>query len=316
MKKNFNKIPKDVLNKVKNIESRYFKVGIKMKIKEENIEQYKKLGIEIIDGNLVSSKRILPSKKNGRYSKYNCEGRQIKRKDLPKIDKIIWGECYPYGNTNASKVSYSYSRKVYQIEEWIPQYLKINIEIESKDDGFLVFFEVNTILDKQREGFEEELLFAINLMQENVGKYEVYPDNIGPSDIEKWERVDWEFLPPGEIDEEFVKKNFGKKTHQEQKEILERYNFMQSLAPICMISGTNYFSKYFGAKFENEVVVLENTESGNAIYVFHQDWEELSKLSRSDLRKMDSSKVTRIVHVSNWKKKLEHEVHKNLYDFI
>ena len=85
---------------------------------------------------------------------------------------------------------------------------------------------------------------------------------------------------------------------------------MQSLSPICMISGTNYFSKYFGAKFENEVVVLENTESGNAIYVFHQDWEELSKLSRSDLRKISSAKVTRIVHLGDWKKKLEYEIHK------
>ena len=310
MKKNFNKIPNNVLNKINSMECRYFKVGIKLKIKKADIEKYRHLGIKVVDGNLICGSSILPSKMNGRYSKYNCEGRQIRRKDLPKIDKIFFGECYPYGNTNSSKVPYSYTKKVWQVEEWIPQYLKINISVNTEFDGFSAFFEVNTILDKQRQDFEEEVLFAINLMQENIGKYEIYPADAEPSEIAKWEYVNWEFLPPGKIDEELVKKYFGKKSNQEQKEILERYNFMQSLSPICMISGTNYFSKYFGAKFENEVVVLENTESGNAIYVFHQDWEELSKLSRSDLRKISSAKVTRIVHLGDWKKKLEYEIHK------
>ena len=77
-----------------------------------------------------------------------------------------------------------------------------------------------------------------------------------------------------------------------------------------MIKGTNYFSKYFGAKFSETVVALENIESGNALFVFHQDWEELSKLCRSDLRKVNSSKVTRIIHNGNWKKKLEYEIGK------
>lgn len=111
MKKHFNKIPKNVLNKINSMECRCFKVGIKLKIKKADIEKYRHLGIEVVDGNLICGNSILPSKMNGRYSKYNCEGRQIRRKDLPKIDKIFCGECYPYGNTNSSKVPYSYTKK-------------------------------------------------------------------------------------------------------------------------------------------------------------------------------------------------------------
>ena len=148
-------------------------------------------------------------------------------------------------------------------------------------------------------------------MQENIGAYKVYPADVGPSDVAKWEHVDWEFLPPGKMDETFIKNHFGKRSKKDQEVIMERYNYIQSLEPICMIKGTNYFSKYFGAKFSETVVVLENIESGNALLVFHQDWEELSKLCRSDLRKVNSSKVTRIIHNGNWKKRLEYEIGKD-----
>lgn len=42
-------------------------------------------------------------------------------------------------------------------------------------------------------------------MQENIGKYEINPVDAEPSEIAIWEHVNLEFLPPGKIDEEFVK---------------------------------------------------------------------------------------------------------------
>lgn len=311
MKKNLNKIPRKVLENVKNSKDQYFKVGAKIEIADKNIGHFKNLGLRWENGELVCKDKVLPLSNNGRYSRYNREGRSVKRKDLPKIDKTFWGECYPYGNKNRSKVSYCYTRSVYQVEEWIPQFIEIIVDIEKTKDTFSAMFEVNIIIDKHRDDFEKDLLFAINLMQENVGRFEVYPEQAGPSEMEKWEHVDWEFLPPGKADYDFVKTFFGKKTKQQQKEIQDRYNYIESLPHICMVSGTNYFSKYFGAKFENGIVVLENVESGNAIYVFHRNWEEFSKLSRSDLRRIKSSEVTRIVHSGNWKEKLEHEIHKS-----
>ncbi len=311
MKKNYNKIPKEIMKKITESSNQYFKVGVKEKITDKNIGHFENVGVKWKNNELVAEDSVLPSSNNGRYSRYNREGRSVIRKDLPKVDKTFWGEGYPYGNKKCSKVSFFYTRGVWQVEEWIPQYLEIDIDVEYDKDDVFVIFEVNTIIDKYREDFEKDLLFAMNLMQENVGRFEVYPKEVGPSELKKWEYVDWEFLPPGKADHTFVKRFFGKKSEHKQEEILNRYNFIQSLSPERMVRGTNYFSKYFAAKFDNGIVVLENTESGNAIYVFQRNWEEFSKLSRSDLRRMKSSEVIRIVHRGNWKKKLEYEVHRS-----
>ena len=56
---------------------------------------------------------------------------------------------------------------------------------------------------------------------------------------------------------------------------------------------------------DNDVVVLENIRSGNAIYVFYQDWKTLSKLSRTELMKRKSEDMIRIPHMGNWKQLLE-----------
>lgn len=305
-KKNYNKLSQSVLASVEQINSNYIRVGKKVLINEENIQMYGNLGLRIVDGELKYKEKILPPVCNGRYSKYNCVGRQIKRKDLPKIDKIFWGECYPYGNTNASKVSFNYTRKVYQVEEWLPEFIKISVNLQRKNgEDFYVLFEIDDILDKTAVYFQEELLFLINLLQENIGDFEIYEDGALPSNIEKIQYIDWELLPPGEIDEKIIKMHYNRKVEKELREIIERVDYIKSLKPIYMIKGTNYFSKYFGAKFNNGYVVLENVERGNAIYVFKENWEELTKLSRGELRKRKSDKVIRIVHSGNWQQILK-----------
>lgn len=47
------------------------------------------MGIKVVDRNLICSNSTLSAKMNGRYSKYNCEGRQVRRKGLPKIGKAF-----------------------------------------------------------------------------------------------------------------------------------------------------------------------------------------------------------------------------------
>ncbi len=251
------------------IESQFVKVGKRVAVSLKNISRFKNLEMEINENGLKCYDGILPKKEAGRYSRYNCEGRQIKRYDLPKIDKTFWGECYPYGNTNAAMVSYSYTKPVYQVEEWLPTFYEIKMVVEEViENEYIVLFEVDTTLNKTDKSFWNELLFVINLLQENIGDFEIYAENSAPKSHKQWEEVDWELLPPGKLDEKLIKKYFGNKSRNERKELLERYNYIQSLKPKNMIKGTNIFSKYFGAKFYGDIVVLENVENGNAIYVF------------------------------------------------
>ena len=52
---------------------------------------------------------------------------------------------------------------------------------------------------------------------------------------------------------------------------------------------------------QNDIVILENVRYGNAIYIFYEDWQVLSKLTKIELRNEDSRKFDRISHSPNWK---------------
>jgi len=66
------------------------------------------------------------------------------------------------------------------------------------------------------------------------------------------------------------------------------------------IVGTGRFARYFGAKFGHRIVALENLEYGNAMYVFEQNWDQLTQLSRSELIRRRDPSVHRVPHLPGW----------------
>jgi hypothetical protein len=97
-----------------------------------------------------------------------------------------------------------------------------------------------------------------------------------------------------------------RRTSDEARErISERYDVLASLKPIAYIAGSSGFQRYFGAKFAENLVVFENLEYGNAIYVMFEDWEHVSQQSRLDLLNGDEKKFERIIHRKGWKKALK-----------
>lgn len=308
-RRNYRKVPSSTLKEIENIESRYIKVGIALELSNADIAKgsYKHLSIEMNSGKITYDSTIVPSAAIGRYSKYNTCGREIIRKDLPKKPKWFSHDVYPYGNTNRDPVTATYSRKVWQREEWLPEFLTLNISQQDSNNSEKSRFVITSdeILDKEDKNFEFRLLFNINLISENCGSYQIFSDNTSNEEIMKTLYVDWELLPPGHSDITIIDKKFKSRTSKEQKEILERYEYINSFHPKSFIKGTNTFNQYFGAIMDNDVVVLENIRSGNAIYVFYQDWKTLSKLSRTELMKRKSEDMIRIPHMGNWKQLLE-----------
>jgi hypothetical protein len=80
----------------------------------------------------------------------------------------------------------------------------------------------------------------------------------------------------------------------------ERLKTLDRLGHDGFIVGTGRFSNYFGVKFGERLVALENLEYGNALYVFEENWEELSQLSRSELIRRRDPQVHRIPHLPGW----------------
>lgn len=301
-KKNFNSLPERIKAKLSTYKENLIEVCCVEIVNDENIDNYKHLGISITDKNIsIKNNSLLPDASNGRYSKYNVKGRVIVRKDLPKITKSMPYELQDWrGNWHSG----TYPKKVYQREFWEPKFLHLELSlIKQVNDNFLVKISVG-ILDRTEEQFKSELLFRCNLIQECVNNCDIYQAKCTQDDYVKTAFVDWEIFPPGELSNEQIYNSIPDNANKPtQEEFNERMDVIKEANPIEFIQGKGQFKSYFGAKFSNGKVVFENIYWGNALYVVHDNWEEISKQPRSELIKIsnNNNNFTRIVHSKHWK---------------
>ena len=157
-------------------------------------------------------------------------------------------------------------------------------------------------------------MFNLNLLQENTGNHGVFSINAGLSEYLKSLYVSWEILPPGEIEQNITRILTGIKSSDPKlrQKVTDRYKFLSSLKPRNFVQGTSRFQRYFGAQFADDLVVFENVEYGNAIYIMFQNWEELSKISRFDLLSTGAREFIRIRHTKTWKLKLKRVIQDEL----
>lgn len=99
-KKNLIKIPPNIFNKLKSIDSQYIVVGVlktftKDYIVEGNLEH---LDIYIDDEDLKIPNEIMPLDCQGKYSDKNINGYEIVRDDLPKETHYRTMEVPSYGS--------------------------------------------------------------------------------------------------------------------------------------------------------------------------------------------------------------------------
>ena len=307
MKKNIQKIPKDIYEKLKKIDSKEIVAGCAVKFKTEDIASGKlsHLGIKLTAEGLEFPEVIVPSAKSGKYSDRNVNGLEIVRKDLPKethyntVESPNWGDSY--NGTHTVYLPY----KKYPRNFQPPRELEITIACRNTNPGlpvYIIAFQVREVLDKTAKGFESKLLENLNILQENVGACGVEKADTPIADYEKSLHVSWEILPPGTLDETMQRLFRGKTPTTQEKDVAKkRYEFFSSLNPESLIFGTSGLRRYFGALIKADLVVFENIEYGNAIYILFDNWEDLSKRSRTDLisGKFGTS-FERVVHTGKW----------------
>jgi len=89
-------------------------------------------------------------------------------------------------------------------------------------------------------------------------------------------------------------------------EVKRRVNILDRFNPKRYIYGEGMSSRYFGAMMEEDIVVFENLDYGNAIYILSDNWTELSRMSRIDILRKHENEYIRILHKSGWERQLEH----------
>ncbi|MBP6977627.1 MAG: hypothetical protein KBB71_04865 [Lentimicrobiaceae bacterium] len=311
-KKNIYKVPQNILRKIEAIKSNEIVVGCAIKFKAQDLlsGRLKHLGISLTSEELNIPKSVIPPKDQGRYSKRNINGVVIIRKDLPlethynSVDTPNWGDSY-YGTHTVDLPYHKYPR-----DFRAPRELEILITCKDTRPGlpeYIITFQVQEILDKNDVDFNKRLFENLNLLQENIGSFGVEAASIPLSEYSKSLYVSWEILPPGTLEETIERVFRGKIPTKQQKDVTtERYVFFQSLKPKNLVFGQSGFRRYFGALLEDNLVVFENIEYGNAIYILFENWEELSKLSRTELLSgRFGISFDRIIHISGWKEKVK-----------
>lgn len=311
-KKNLRRVPESIRESVAAFNTDECVVACAIRVGAEDLRKgvLNSLGICIVDSKLELPDRVIPPVSAGIYSERNQEGYEVVHKDRPKTYKT-WSISSPnYGDWQKGYHDTPFSREIYQRDFIGPKLLTIRVECigqELQDNAYVLQFTVEEILDRKGSDFWDQLLFNLNLLQENAGSHGVFESSADRHDYLNTLFVNWEILPVGESEEVIVRILSDKKQHVDPKvrqRVKERYQFLLSLKPRNFIKGTNEFRRYFGAQFTNDLVVFENIEYGNAIYVMFDDWEILSKRSRTELLSSQTSNFERISHTKTWRHRL------------
>jgi hypothetical protein len=162
-------------------------------------------------------------------------------------------------------------------------------------------------LNRHDKNFEDRLFDCLNLLQENVGDCDVQEAGATSKDYIKTLHVSWDILPPGTVEEAIERIFSGREPSQLEKDtVQERYKFFKSLNPQSLVYGRSGFQRYFGALLRDDLVVFENVNYGNAVYIMFGDWEELSKKSRIELLSGKFGEdFERVIHKGGWRKQVK-----------
>jgi hypothetical protein len=272
--------------------------------------QYAHLGIHYNGAAVIVGEPAVPDSDVGRYAARNRDGWEVKRTDLPKVTKSYSWETPNFGDASTYGTHTHYQdREVYQVEAFEPRMFPIKAEVLNAPgaDAALVRFTVDQVFDKKSDGFEADLLFCLNLLQESTGVVGTYASDTTRDDFIRTVTLDWEIFPPGHRDELIAAMTRQHNGHAAGKAgiVAARIKLFDRLPVQQFIKGSGPFGSYIGALYADDLVVFENMNYGNAMYVLYDDWKDVSQRSRLELLRGTTAKFDRIVHTDGWEDRFE-----------
>lgn len=247
---------------------------------------------------------ILPSGSFGPISSFNAEGKQIKLTDQPMETFYTqrlwtWEEFNgPYDRVEQSKIvdvpHERYPRK------FIPP-PSVQFTLAKIASGDLVI--ISPVFEKTTDK-KEEIEHAVNLFLEIFGKCQFFTENVEEYLKIPIRTLNWKILPPG--------KRPWPELHGELNPIIKhapkgnqfviehRLETINKYKPDFAAIGEGGFHGYVILGFtDKNLYTLESLYYGNATYVFGEQWEELSKMTKAQILN-DNLQKDRIIHRESW----------------
>lgn len=303
-KKNFRKLPDGILAKIARIDVDDIVVACVEVLEPSDFPRYAHLQLRLESGRLIIPPAAPPPARVGRYSYANVYGKDVVRKDLPMIPRSFSWDSPHFGDWTKGSYTHSRTRQVYERTFYPPKEVPLRIEClaqESDGSRFTLKFSVDQVLRRNAADFEKELLYNLNILQENVTAVNVFPSTATLADYVNTIHLQWQILPPGNIDETVRHMLAGRRVSPEQLRVMvERLTAMEHLNPDHYIAGSDSFLRYFGARFADDLVAFENVTYGNALYVMFEDWATLARRTRIDLLAGPRDGFERIPHHGGW----------------
>ena len=172
----FLRVPDHIAARIEEFDAPYVVFGVRRVScpeVEEGVWDHLAIGLDA-NGQILVPDPVMPSPDAGPWATRNAEGWVKKRTDLPKIDRTFSHETPNFGDwSKGSHTSYQ-TRKVYPTEEHSAPGWSIAMTIVSQvDEGAEIAFQLEPVFNSETDS--DELLFAINILQESTGVADVRP---------------------------------------------------------------------------------------------------------------------------------------------
>lgn len=288
--------------RIRNIERHLhdFKINDEVYIALVNLTTHKVRLVEAgFTGSLAVGERVLPAI-FGPISRFNAEGKDKVRRDLPKetaYRQQEWHWTQWDGTENSKIVDVPYPR--YPREPIPPPSKELQIIKNARGDKV-----VASELFKYSAGREAEIIHTINLFLEIFGECDVLREDLVPVVPTAIRRLNWKILPQGKYPWDKLRRHVQPILDRAKKgkvPIIEaRLSTIAKENPEFVAIGEGGFNGYMVFGFpDKKLYVLESAYYGNATYVFDKNWEELSKMTKAEILNGNLQK-DRIIHREAW----------------
>ena len=229
-------------------------------------------------------------------TQFNADGKWAVKRDLPLEERVFEHDYHVvdwHGNDHYGTCYQC--RMCYQREYINPKEITFS-------------YESGIVLSQQLNNCEEcydDIKLAINMALEMFGECEIWDENKAPIIPQIKERtVPWEILRSGtrdnEVWEKYIDAIIKNKSKSQQTVIRNRHQFINTLKPDYRVLGTQNFYGYVVYAFEKKnLYIFESDNIDNATYAFVGDWQEASKLTKTQILS-GNLQYARVFHTKNW----------------
>jgi hypothetical protein len=257
---------------------------------------------------LAEGESVLPPTNFGPVSMRNAEGYVIIHRDRPKETASRMAEWHwkewrgRYDSRECSKlVEVPYKR--FPRTKVLPASVELRIQATTAGKKLVTV----PLLDFNPTN-HERILHCVNLLLEIFGECLVMTEGLDAIVNAPIKRLNWDVLPPGRLPWAKLKPALQpviqRQPQGNQCLIEDRLETINRFGPEFLAIGRAGFTGYVIFGFPTKkLFAMESIHHGNATYVFGDDWENLSQLTKAEILN-NGLHTARIVHLPGWHKQV------------